>query len=114
MQGGATGAGSVREGVGCHQAWDQAVRPAKLKWGAHGRAGGPMRNQRMIEWKPDGCHGIPRRSRDGGYGAARRQCWDHRSGWRQIRDRLRLDAEWYYSNRWPSGSAVFLGRAGAR
>jgi len=59
----------------------------KAEWGAHGRAGGPMRNQRMIEWEAGCCHGIPRR-RGRGYGAARRQSRDHRSGWRQIRDRL--------------------------
>lgn len=25
----------------------------KADWGAYGKAAGPMRNQRMIEWKPD-------------------------------------------------------------
>ena len=64
MQGGATGADQfAREWAATKPGIKRYV--CKAEWDAHGRAAGPMRNQRMIEWKPEVVMAFP-----GGRGTA--------------------------------------------
>lgn len=64
IQGGAKGADALAREVAAHH--DFAVETYEADWGAHGRAAGPIRNQRMLdEGKPDVVFAFP-----GGRGTA--------------------------------------------
>lgn len=52
MQGGATGVDTMaKEWATAHPEIQRYV--CKADWETHGRAAGPLRNARMLEWKPD-------------------------------------------------------------
>ena len=52
MQGGAPGADRLaKEWAATHPEIERYV--CRAEWHLHGKAAGPMRNARMLEWKPD-------------------------------------------------------------
>lgn len=51
IQGGATGADTIANEWAATKPIERYT--CKADWEKHGRAAGPMRNARMLEWKPD-------------------------------------------------------------